>query len=190
MRKREDNAIRKNNPAEDKRLSSRMRASWQSGDFWIMYAARNNFAFDTIYWKKIDQRFFGATTCGDDDFSEAWRERLNLLDPSERELMEECVSLKIKERYDRLLAWDLDEYGIEWTERTRAIVQRERARIKRQKEERGREEKEREEKQAEEENGYPDDAEGVNAEKEELDEMYAKLQVSGAVEHSQEGNWS
>ncbi|KAJ5697599.1 Aminoglycoside phosphotransferase [Penicillium malachiteum] len=144
-----------------------------------MYAARNNFAFDTIYWKKTDQRFFGATTCGDDDFSEAWRERLHLLDPSERELMEECVSLKIKERYHRLLAWDLDEYGIEWTERTRPIVQRERAGIK----------KEREEREAEEGNGCTEDAEGVNAQKEEFEEIYAKLQVSGAVEHCQENNW-
>lgn len=24
-----------------------------------MYAARNNFAVDTIYWERIDQRFFG-----------------------------------------------------------------------------------------------------------------------------------
>jgi hypothetical protein len=62
MRKCEDEAIQKKLLVEGQRLPSRMRDSWQSGDFWIMYAARNNFAFDAIYWEKIDQRFFGSTT--------------------------------------------------------------------------------------------------------------------------------
>lgn len=33
--------------------------SWESGDFWIMYAATHRFAFDEIYWHKIDPRFYG-----------------------------------------------------------------------------------------------------------------------------------
>jgi hypothetical protein len=49
MRKCEDEAIQERRLVEGQRLSSRMRDSWQSGDFWIMYAARNNFAFDAIY---------------------------------------------------------------------------------------------------------------------------------------------
>jgi hypothetical protein len=30
------------------------------GNFWIVYAALNSFAFDAIYWKKIDPLFFKA----------------------------------------------------------------------------------------------------------------------------------
>lgn len=45
MRKCEDEAIQDKELVEDQRLSDRMLDSWQSGNFWIMYAARNNFAF-------------------------------------------------------------------------------------------------------------------------------------------------
>ncbi|KAJ6036979.1 hypothetical protein N7540_001258 [Penicillium herquei] len=197
MRKCEDEAIRKNQLSEDQRLSSRMRDSWKSGNFWIIYAARNNFAFDAIYWKKIDQRFFGATTCGDNNFSEVWRERLHLLIPKEKELMEECVSMKIKERHDRVLAWDLDEYGIEWTKRTKVIVAREMARIKREEEEMEKEKEAKEKEEEEEEEKYDTEGaegtEGVvgveNAEvekNEELEELYAKLRMSGGAKDCQE----
>ncbi|KAJ5803839.1 uncharacterized protein N7518_000142 [Penicillium psychrosexuale] len=107
MRKAEDEAIQNKRLLEGQRLSSRMRDSWQSGDFWIMYAARNNFAFDTIYWQKIDQRFFGST-CEYENICDVWRKRLHLLEPEEIELMEEYVDLKVKER-DIIFAWDPDE---------------------------------------------------------------------------------
>lgn len=57
MINREDEAIRKGQLNDNQRLSGPMRESWKSGDFWIAYAARNNFAFDAIYWQKIDRRF-------------------------------------------------------------------------------------------------------------------------------------
>lgn len=57
MINREDEAIRKCQLNDNQRLSGPMRESWKSGDFWIAYAARNNFAFDAIYWQKIDRRF-------------------------------------------------------------------------------------------------------------------------------------
>ncbi|KAB8242171.1 hypothetical protein BDV35DRAFT_367064 [Aspergillus flavus] len=63
-----------------------------------MYAARNNFAFDTIYWKKIDQRFFGPTTHEDNDICDIWRKRLYLLKLEEKSIMEEYVNLKLKDR--------------------------------------------------------------------------------------------
>lgn len=119
MRKCEDEAIQENLLVEGQRLSSRMRDSWQSGDFWIMYAARNNFAFDAIYWKKIDQRFFGPTTCEDGNSCDIWRKRLHLLEPREKELMEEYVNLKLKDRNTWRLAWDPDEYTVGWIERLR-----------------------------------------------------------------------
>ncbi|KAF9889267.1 hypothetical protein FE257_007580 [Aspergillus nanangensis] len=67
----EDEAIRAGQLMETQRLSGPMRDSWKSGDFWIMYAARNNFAFDSVYWGKIDQRFFGSTQSLDPD--NAWK---------------------------------------------------------------------------------------------------------------------
>lgn len=30
---------------------------WQSGSFWVSYAARRNLAFDAISCQKIDERF-------------------------------------------------------------------------------------------------------------------------------------
>ncbi|KAB8263075.1 hypothetical protein BDV32DRAFT_146865 [Aspergillus pseudonomiae] len=95
MWKVEDDAIQNKRLLEGQRLSSRMRDSWQSGDFWIMYAARNNFAFDAIYWKKIDRRFFESISDEQDNVRDIWRERLDLLEPEETKLMEEYVDLKL-----------------------------------------------------------------------------------------------
>ncbi|KAB8272675.1 hypothetical protein BDV30DRAFT_211783 [Aspergillus minisclerotigenes] len=117
IRKCEDEAIQKKLLVEDQRLSSRMRDSWQSGDFWIMYAARNSFSFDTIYWKKIDQRFVGPTTYEDVNICDIWRKRLHLLEPEERSIMEEYVNLKLKDRNTWRLVWDPDEYTVGWVKR-------------------------------------------------------------------------
>ncbi|EPS31219.1 hypothetical protein PDE_06174 [Penicillium oxalicum 114-2] len=68
-----------------------------------MYAARNNFAFDVVYWRKIDQPFFGPVIGKDGDLSDVWRKRLDLLQPGEKALMEECVDLKVKDRDTRRL---------------------------------------------------------------------------------------
>lgn len=40
-------------------LSEYMRESWGTGRFWLNYAARKSWAFDTIYWKYLDKKFFG-----------------------------------------------------------------------------------------------------------------------------------
>ncbi|KOS41488.1 hypothetical protein ACN38_g7622 [Penicillium nordicum] len=125
MRKCEDEAIQDRRLVEGQRLSGRMRDSWQSGDFWIMYAARNNFAFDAIYWKKIDQRFFGPAIYEDDNICDVWRKRLHLLESGEKELMEEYVNLKLKERNTFRLAWDPDEYTVGWIKRMREIKRKE-----------------------------------------------------------------
>ncbi|KAJ5717400.1 hypothetical protein N7488_003046 [Penicillium malachiteum] len=117
MRDCEENVFRSRNerPEESQRLSSRMRDSWESGDFWIMYAARNNFAFDAIYWKKIDQRFFGPTeNAGDEDICDVWKKRLDLLEPDEKEIIETFVDRKLKETETRPLSWDPDQYTLEY----------------------------------------------------------------------------
>ncbi|KAJ5198355.1 uncharacterized protein N7498_007472 [Penicillium cinerascens] len=98
---------------ESQRLSSRMRHSWESGDFWIIYAARNNFAFDAIYWNKIDQRFFGSNK-SDDNICDVWKKRLHLLEPEEKEMMDKYVDLKLQENETRLLSWDPDQYTLEY----------------------------------------------------------------------------
>ncbi len=36
-----------------------MRESWATGRFCLNYAARKSWAFDTIYWKYLDENFFG-----------------------------------------------------------------------------------------------------------------------------------
>lgn len=85
-----------------------MQRSWESGDFWVVHAILHSFAFDAIYWQKIDQRFFGPTET--DDPGEAWKERLNLLDENQKAEMERLVTRKLEEMEDRVLAWDPDEY--------------------------------------------------------------------------------
>lgn len=48
-----------------RRLSDQVQRSWESGDFWVSYALLHSFAFDSIYWQKFDQRFFGPTETDD-----------------------------------------------------------------------------------------------------------------------------
>jgi hypothetical protein len=44
---------------EDQRLSDHMLQRSGNGDSWLMYAAKDSFAFDEIYWPMIDRPFFG-----------------------------------------------------------------------------------------------------------------------------------
>lgn len=106
MADREDEAIRQGRLEEHQRLSGPMRDSWESGDFWVTYAARNNFAFDAIYWQKIDQRFFGPSP----SFEDTWKERVALLDAEEKDYMERLVAQKEEEMGSRVLMWEPDEY--------------------------------------------------------------------------------
>jgi aminoglycoside phosphotransferase (APT) family kinase protein len=108
---REDETISRGELQEDERLSGPMRESWESGDFWIAYAARCNFAFDAIYWQKIDQRFFGPTTVS--EYDDAWKERLELLNDKDKSDMEELVVRKLEDMETRVLAWEPDEYTME-----------------------------------------------------------------------------
>ncbi|KAJ5704465.1 hypothetical protein N7447_004382 [Penicillium robsamsonii] len=109
MKSREDTEIQKGQIKENQRLSSYMQRSWDSGNFWIVYAALNSFAFDAIYWKKIDPLFFGAAQSPET----AWKERLGLLGEKEIEEMEQLVVRKLEEKETRILKWDPDEYTVE-----------------------------------------------------------------------------
>lgn len=106
---RENSAIRRGRLREDQRLSGGMVRSWETGDFWVVYAARKSFAFDAIFWKKIEPRFFGASEVSEE---ERWRDRLCLLDSEEKEGMEMLVKRKLEEMKERVLAWDVEETSI------------------------------------------------------------------------------
>ncbi|KAJ5183701.1 hypothetical protein N7492_001317 [Penicillium capsulatum] len=111
LTRREDDAIHQGWLQESQRLSGPMRESWDAGDFWIAYAARCNFAFDAIYWQKLDRRFFGPTETSDYDV--AGKERVDLLDDKEKAEMEALVVRKLEEMPPRVLAWEPDEYTLE-----------------------------------------------------------------------------
>lgn len=106
LREREEVAIQRGRLEDGQRLSVRMHRSWESGDFWVSYAARKSFAFDAVFWKKLDVRFFGPTTSIED---ERWRERLELLTKDERANMEKVVEKKLDKTRTRVLAWEPDE---------------------------------------------------------------------------------
>jgi hypothetical protein len=88
LRVREDEGIGLGLLSEEDRLSGKMRESWDSGDFWVSYAARRSWAFDVVYWARIDRRFFGQGTLED---------RVALLTEQERDEMDEFVRRKIHE---------------------------------------------------------------------------------------------
>ncbi|KAK8163464.1 hypothetical protein BC567DRAFT_145347, partial [Phyllosticta citribraziliensis] len=89
LQKVEDDGIANGQLEHSQRLSERMRKCWEDGDFWVFYAARKSFAFDTIFWYKICPRFFGF---GADE----WQKGVELLG-NELKGMEEVVEKKVKE---------------------------------------------------------------------------------------------
>ncbi|KAM3447977.1 hypothetical protein NHJ6243_010146 [Beauveria neobassiana] len=105
----EDESISSGRLREDQRLSGKMRASWASGDFWTVYAARRNFAFDTVFWKKLDPRFFGPDEEGGALSGDTWRRRLDVLDEQARTEMDSFVEKKVAESQTRELRWEPDE---------------------------------------------------------------------------------
>lgn len=89
LRMREDVDIWRGVIGEENRLSGHMRESWDNGGFWVSYAARRSWAFDVIYWAKIDRRFFGEGSLED---------RIGLLTVEERDGMEGFVRKKLAEK--------------------------------------------------------------------------------------------
>ncbi|KAE8144898.1 phosphotransferase family protein [Aspergillus avenaceus] len=100
MKQCEDSAIQQGRLIEAQRLSGPMHDSWTSGDFWVIYAVLHSFAFDAIYWQKIDSRFFGPAESPE----HAWKERLDLLDESDKDEMERLVARKLEEMETRTLS--------------------------------------------------------------------------------------
>ncbi|KAH9217906.1 hypothetical protein DL95DRAFT_423724 [Leptodontidium sp. 2 PMI_412] len=94
------NGIDKWREIYDRRLKTWLRVmemaeerSWETGRFWLNYAARKSWAFDSIYWKYLDERFF-----------------VSLLTSKERKAMKLFVERKMVESKDRILYnWDAKE---------------------------------------------------------------------------------
>ncbi|RHZ62284.1 uncharacterized protein CDV56_104203 [Aspergillus thermomutatus] len=95
---REVAAIKQGRLKEDQRLSGPMQQSWESGDFWVTYAARKNFAFDAVFWQRLDYRFFGPSGVPEGD---RWKQRIDLLDEEEKYYMEELVNRKLEEMKEK-----------------------------------------------------------------------------------------
>ncbi|KAK1765054.1 hypothetical protein QBC33DRAFT_612742 [Phialemonium atrogriseum] len=66
--------------------------------FWLDYAARKSWAFDTIYWKE-----------GEVATEDLWKTRVNLLDHDQVAAMEPFVEMKLEEPKERIMVQWTDE---------------------------------------------------------------------------------
>ncbi|KAJ2992102.1 hypothetical protein NUW58_g2287 [Xylaria curta] len=82
-------------------LSQRMRESWEKRTWMRNYAARKSWAFDFIWWKFLDESYFGPNENQDH------QPRLELLSESQREAMEAFVACKMEEsRNPGIVEWE------------------------------------------------------------------------------------
>lgn len=90
-------------------LSAHMRESWETGRFWLNYAARKSWAFDAVFWTFLDERFFGPREPEVLD-KDLWKTRLHLLSEQAQQMMEPFVKQKMDESRDHILVeWDSTE---------------------------------------------------------------------------------
>lgn len=91
------------------KLHEYMRESWTTGRFWLSYAARKSWAFDAIYWKYLDARFFGERQQVSPD-DPSWKSRINMLSRKDRLAMDAFVEKKMSDSVTRQLdSWSPDE---------------------------------------------------------------------------------
>ncbi|WQF84801.1 Putative protein kinase-like domain superfamily [Colletotrichum destructivum] len=90
-------------------LSTYMQESWETGRFFLSYEARKSWAFDAMYWKFLDKRFFGGRQDGVLR-DELWTTRVHLLSEEERAAMDPFVKRKMAELEERrIVDWDPKE---------------------------------------------------------------------------------
>ncbi|KAJ5741078.1 phosphotransferase enzyme family protein [Penicillium malachiteum] len=95
LRECESKKINDGSLVQSQCISGAMERSLETGMFWISLASRHGAMFDEIYWKFIDQKFFGPFTTIDD--------RLSLLKDEERENIETFVAKKLQQASERTL---------------------------------------------------------------------------------------
>lgn len=94
-------------------LGAYMRESWETGRFWLSYAARKSAAFDFIYWNYLDERFFGVREAVAKH--ELWKTRIHLLSDGERNAMESFADTKMAESEERILVdWTPEQARDRW----------------------------------------------------------------------------
>ncbi|KAH8722008.1 phosphotransferase [Ilyonectria robusta] len=87
-------------------LSTYMRESWETSRFWLSYGARKSWAFDTMYWRYLDEKFFGDRE-SDIPQEALWKTRIHLLSDDERRAMEPFVETKLIESKERIIVdWE------------------------------------------------------------------------------------
>lgn len=84
-------------------LSQCMRESWEEQKWLLSYAARKSWAFDFIWWKFLDESYFGPN---ENQYCEA---RVELLSKPQREMMPSFVARKMEESRDRTIDEWADE---------------------------------------------------------------------------------
>ncbi|KAI2835488.1 hypothetical protein CBS11350_10014 [Aspergillus niger] len=92
LRECEEEYIQLGTLNEDERLSRHMKQSWDTGTFWVVYAAMNNFAFDIIFRRKLDGMFFRCGSTWETD----WESRIQFLSVEEQSELESLVVQKMK----------------------------------------------------------------------------------------------
>lgn len=92
---------KKQAPPSGEPLSQRMRTSWATKAWMRNYAARRSWAFDFLWWKHLDEVFFGPNE--DQDH----KVRLSRLSEAQRKAMEPLVDEKLREDQDtEITVWD------------------------------------------------------------------------------------
>jgi hypothetical protein len=77
-----------------------MRESWEKRIWMVNYAARKSWAFDFIWWKFLDQSYFGPNENQD------YQARLDYLSRPQRNVMESFVTIKVEESSNQEIgAW-------------------------------------------------------------------------------------
>lgn len=105
MEKAEEDT-RLNNGIAGVPLSTYMHESWETGRLWLTYAARKSWAFETIFWKYLDERFFRPREQGLPR-NHYWKARIDLLSEDERIAMEPFVQQKMEAGKERkIVDWD------------------------------------------------------------------------------------
>ncbi|KAL1896520.1 hypothetical protein Sste5346_004554 [Sporothrix stenoceras] len=88
-----------------RQLAGHMRQSWQTGHFWVVYAAQRTWAFDAIYWRFLDTKFYGPYP--DDGVAPACEDaRIGELSSEQVSAMDAFVARKMREKEEaRLVDW-------------------------------------------------------------------------------------